>query len=112
MGNKTATRAKRQLIKGLDNAELLAQLVEIASQLGISVRQEKGDFESGSCRVDDEELIILKKMDHDSEKAKIMMRELAKFDYDHINIDSKIRENMKRMREVMNANNVAVKEEI
>lgn len=114
MGNKKAARTKRtrQLIKGLDNAALLAQLLELASQLEISVRQEKGDFESASCRVDDEKLIFLKKMDTDSEKAKIMMRELTKFGYDHMNIDLKIRDYMNQLREELNANNVAAKEEI
>jgi hypothetical protein len=114
MGNKKAARAKRerQLLKGFDNAELLGQLLELASQMEISVRQEKGDFESASCRVDNEKLIFLKKTDTDSEKAKIIMRELAKFDYDHINVDLKIRDHMNQMRAEMNANRAAVKEEI
>ncbi len=111
MGNSTIKRhgKDKKVIRGLDNTFVLTQLLDIAEQLNISVRQEKGDFTGGSCRVEQDRLIFLKKTDPDSEKITILTRELIKFDSDNITIDSAIRDYMNRMREEYKA---AVQEEV
>lgn len=101
MGNrKTSGLVKnKKVIRGLDNSFVLIQLLNMAEQLNITVRQEKGDFHGGSCRVEEHRLIFLKKLDPDSEKIITLTRELIKFDSDHIEIDSVIREYINRVRE-------------
>lgn len=45
----------------MTNEQVLEELIEVAGQLGLEVRQEKGNFRGGRCTVDDEELIMLNK---------------------------------------------------
>lgn len=101
MGNRKTTGLlkNRKIIRGLDNAFVLLQLLDLAEQLDITVRQEKGDFLGGSCRVEEDRLIFLNKQDPDSEKIIVLMRELAKFDSEHVAIDSTVREKLNRIRE-------------
>ena len=97
MGNKRAGKEKR-VIKGLDNVYVLTQLLDLASQLNITVRQEKGDFQGGSCRVEKDRIIFLKKLDSDSSKIDVLARELAKLDFNTETIDPNIYQLIKQFK--------------
>jgi hypothetical protein len=45
----------------MENQELLTELESIASQLGIKLRYEKGDFEGGYCVLKSERIIVINK---------------------------------------------------
>jgi hypothetical protein len=45
----------------MENQELLTELETIASQLGIKLRYEKGDFEGGYCVLKSERIIVINK---------------------------------------------------
>jgi hypothetical protein len=45
----------------MENQELLTELEMIASQLGIKLRYEKGDFEGGYCVLKSERIIVINK---------------------------------------------------
>lgn len=101
MGNRKTTGLvkNKKIIRGFDNAFILDQLLNLAEQLNITVRQEKGDFRGGGCRVEEDRLIFLKKTDPDSEKIIILAGELIKFDFDQLEIDSGVRDFLNRMLE-------------
>ena len=101
MGNKRIGKPKKEkrVIKDCDNDDVLAQLFELAHQLDVTVRQEKGDFAGGSCRVEKDRLIFLKKIDPVSAKVEILLNELGKLDSDHIHIDPALRQYMNQLKE-------------
>lgn len=97
MGDKRtfAKPAKEKpFIKGLQNDYVLAQLEQLAAQLAVTVRHEKGDFKSAGCRVEEDKLIFLSKNEPDTAKIEILMRELARFEGENFNLDPLIRERM------------------
>jgi hypothetical protein len=104
MGNRKTTGLlkNKKVIRGLDNVFVLAQLLRIAEELDITVRQERGDFSGGSCRVEETRLIFVKKQDPDSEKIIVLARELVKFDFDDIEIEPTVRDYLNRIREEYN----------
>ncbi len=83
MGNRTL-KAKRKrkvsVIKGMSNEDVLKALETLAGDLGIEIRNEKGDFKSGSCLFYDQNLIILKKDDQPNQKIEIIAEMLLQFD--------------------------------
>ncbi|MBN1480360.1 hypothetical protein JXA70_08825 [candidate division KSB1 bacterium] len=73
----------------------------------VIVRQEKGDFDGGSCRIEGEKYIFLKKSASDAEKIDILMRELANLDSSDTEIDPAVRDYLDRLRQETD-DNVAV----
>ena len=113
MGHKRTRKSpkEKRVLKGINNSALLTQLLELANQLGVTVRQEKGDFKGGSCRVEEDKLLFLRKMDSDAVKIEVLATELIKLDFDDIEMDSTIRDFLSETRELLLKNNVAVEEE-
>jgi len=62
--------------------KLYSELLALAEQLGIEVRDEKGDFSGGMCRVDDEKYIFLNKKSPVSAKNEIIARAIGKLEFD------------------------------
>jgi len=102
MGRKqTGSKSRREkpLINGIANGELIQCLEGVADQLGVQVRHEKGDFHSAGCRVETQNLIILKKTDQDTIKAKTLLDEIAKYNIQNIKIPSAVQERLMFIRE-------------
>jgi len=78
---------------------LIECLEGIAAQLGVQVRYEKGDFRSAGCRVEEQNLIILKKNDQDDIKAKTLLDEIAKYSTQNIEIPPAVQERLTSIRE-------------
>ena len=77
------------------NSELLAA----AEQLGIEVREEKGDFSGGMCRVDDDKYIILNKRSPVSVKNEIIARSIAKLEFGKLYILPAVRNFIEKYQE-------------
>ena len=67
-------------------------MLELAGRLDITVRQEKGDFKGGSCRLDKDRLLFLRKTDPDAVKIETLINELAPLSSDHIKLDPALRQ--------------------
>ena len=83
MAGKRTRKKQRKgpvVIRGLDNETVLNVLEALGQNLGIDIRHENGDFKSAGCRVEDKNLILLKKMAPLSKKIKVLLRELSVFD--------------------------------
>ncbi|MBP1654149.1 MAG: hypothetical protein H6Q28_705 [Bacteroidetes bacterium] len=52
--------------------ELVEELQEIARQIGVTVRFEKGDFEGGYCLLRDQRLVLINKRLMPSRKASLL----------------------------------------
>jgi len=63
---------------------MLERLEELARQLGLRVRSERGDFRSGWCRAHGEEMIILNRRLSDGERAAALARLLGEHDLEGV----------------------------
>ena len=75
---------KTSLIFGMKIDEALQALEMLAHALDIEVRYEKGDFQSGLCRVGDKNVILIKKERHTAKMVYALARELAPMDFANI----------------------------
>ncbi len=66
--------------------KLYSELLALAEQLGIEVREEKGDFSGGMCRVDEDNYIFLNKISPVSAKNEIIARAIGKLAYHNLYI--------------------------
>lgn len=66
--------------------KILDHLMDIARKLGITVRQEKGDFAGGYCVKEQENLVLLNKRHMIDRRICILAREIAAFDLSHLKI--------------------------
>jgi len=79
MGSKKSRSRQKvepALIKGKSNQEILDHLQALAEKDNITIRFEKGDFKSGSCRIEDQNIIILKKDDTVANQVDNLLSEL------------------------------------
>lgn len=102
MGRKqTGSKPRREkvIIAGMANQSLIECLEDVADQLGVQVRHEKGDFHSAGCRVEEQDIIMLKKSDPDDMKAKILLDEIAKYNIQNIKIPPAVQKRLTLIRE-------------
>ncbi len=71
--------------------QLIEDLREIASQKGIKVRFEKGDFNGGYCILKSERVIVINKMAQTQRKLIILVEALKEIGVEDIYINPKIR---------------------
>ena len=89
---QTKRQRKKPVIPEFENTETLDQLETLASSLGVEIRNEKGDFKSGYCRVLDQNLIILKKDDSIEKKIDLISVKLADYNPENIEIHPAIQQ--------------------
>lgn len=66
--------------------KILEHLLQIARELGITVRQEKGDFAGGYCIKEQENLVLLNKRHMIDRRICVLAREIATFDLSNLKI--------------------------
>lgn len=66
--------------------KILSTLEEVAQQLDIKVRHEKGDFTGGYCTKEEEHIILINKRHMIDKKINVLARELAPYDLTRIEI--------------------------
>jgi len=79
-------------IKEKEFENLLQDLRSVASQLGVTVRFEKGDFKGGYCIVKENKVIVLNKIATLQRKVITLAVALKELGIDEIYLSPKIRE--------------------
>lgn len=68
----------------MKDQDLLRSLEELVAQLDIQLRYEKGDFDGGLCRLDDQRLLIVNAALPTRKKIRVLARELACLELDQV----------------------------
>lgn len=63
----------------MNYTQILNELEELARQLGIQLRYEKGDFEGGYCVLKTQRILVVNKRLHDARKASSLAQALAEY---------------------------------
>jgi hypothetical protein len=84
-------------IKEKEFEEIIQELRSVASQLGASVRFEKGDFKGGYCLLKESKVIVINKNANLQRKAMILSAALKELGVDDIYLNPKLRELIEEM---------------
>ena len=84
-------------IKEKEFEEIIQDLKSVASQLGASVRFEKGDFKGGYCLLKESKVIVINKNANLQRKAMILSVALKELGVDEIYLNPKLRELIEEM---------------
>jgi hypothetical protein len=84
-------------LKEKEFEEIIQDLKAIASQLGASVRFEKGDFKGGYCLLKETKVIVINKNANLQRKAIILSTALKELGVDEIYLNPKLREMIEEM---------------
>lgn len=87
-------------IKEKEFEDLIGELKSLASQLGATVRFEKGDFKGGYCILKESKVIVINKLANLQRKAIILSIALKELGVDDIYINPKLRELIEEMGEI------------
>jgi hypothetical protein len=72
--------------------QLIGELEELTSQLGLKIRYEKGDFEGGFCVLKEERLLVINKKLPEPRKASVLAQALSQFGLENVFIKPTLRE--------------------
>ncbi len=84
-------------IKEKEFEDIIQDLKSIASQLGATVRFEKGDFKGGYCLIKESKVIVINKNTNLQRKAMILSAALQELGVDAIYLNPKLREIIEEM---------------
>lgn len=76
----------------MKNEELINELEEVARQLGVTIRYEKGDFEGGYCVLKDSRLLLVNKRLMPARKASVLALALREIGLDNVFIKPAVRQ--------------------
>ena len=76
----------------MKHEEITQELHELAKQLGVNIRYEKGDFEGGYCTLKDEKIVLINKRLMPTRKAAVLAVALQEIGLDNIYIKPVLRE--------------------
>lgn len=91
-------------LKEKEFEDILQDLKALASELGASVRFEKGDFKGGYCLLKDSKVIVINKMANTQRKVMILSSALKDLGVDQIYLSPKLREVIDEMTDEKNLN--------
>lgn len=86
-------------LKEKEFEEVLQDLKALASELGATVRYEKGDFKGGYCLVKDSKVIVINKLSNTQRKVMTLAAALKELGIDNVYITPRIREVIDEMIE-------------
>ncbi len=89
---KTAKKKSVALVKDLTNDELLKALETIARAINVQVRFEKGDFKSGYCTIEKQNLVVIQKRDTLDKQLCVLAGFLGTFDLSQLYIAPALKE--------------------
>jgi hypothetical protein len=84
-------------IKEKEFEDIIQELRDVASQLGATVRFEKGDFKGGYCLIKENKVIVINKNANSQRKAMILSAALKELGVDEIYLNPKLREIIEEM---------------
>jgi len=76
----------------MKNEEILAELHELAKQIGVTVRYEKGDFEGGYCVLKDQGVLLVNKRLFPQRKSAILAIAINEIGLDNMYVKPALRE--------------------
>lgn len=88
-------------LKEKEFEQIIDELKQVAAQLGVSVRFEKGDFKGGFCIVKENKIIVINKFANTQRKAAILATALKELGIDDIYINPRLREIIDEMTETI-----------
>ena len=71
---------------------LIADLEELANQLGLKVRYEKGNFEGGFCILKEERLLVVNKKLPDPRRASVLAQALNEYGIENVFVKPGLRQ--------------------
>lgn len=75
------------------NQELLVkELEELAAQLGIKVRYEKGDFDGGYCILKDQKILMVNKRIFDNRKTSVLAQGIYEIGIENVFVKPAVRQ--------------------
>jgi len=86
-------------LKEKEFEEIIQELRAVASQLGATVRFEKGDFKGGYCLLKESKVIVINKNANLQRKAMILSAALKELGVDDIYLNPQMRELIEEMSE-------------
>lgn len=86
-------------LKEKEFEEVLQDLKALASELGATVRYEKGDFKGGYCLVKDSKVIVINKLSNTQRKVMTLAAALKELGIDNVYVTPRIREVIDEMIE-------------
>ena len=72
--------------------ELLAELEQLATHLGVAVRYEKGDFDGGYCILKTDRILLINRRLMPNKKASVFARALHEIGLDNVFIKPVVRD--------------------
>ena len=75
----------------MNYSHLVTELEQLAKQLGINIRYEKGDFEGGFCVLKEQKVVVVNKRLLDSRKASALALALNDYGIELNDISDKLR---------------------
>ncbi len=76
----------------MKNEEILAELHELAKQIGVTIRYEKGDFEGGYCILKDQRVLLVNKRLFPRRKSAILAIAMHEIGLDNVYVKPALRE--------------------
>lgn len=87
-------------IKEKEFEEIIQDLRSVASQLGATVRFEKGDFKGGYCLIKENKVIVINKNANLQRKAMILSNALKELGINDIYLNPRLREIIEEMGDI------------
>lgn len=76
----------------MNQETLLNELEELAAQLGIKVRYEKGDFDGGYCILKDQKILVVNKRLFNNRKTSVLAQGIYEIGIENIYIKPAVRQ--------------------
>jgi hypothetical protein len=76
----------------MKHEELIAELEQLAAQLNVTVRYEKGDFEGGYCILKTDRILLINKRLMPNKKASVFALALHEIGLDNLFVKPAVRE--------------------
>ncbi len=76
----------------MTHEQILSELEYLATNCGIAIRYEKGDFDGGYCVLKDERLIVINKRLAPARRTSVLAQGLAEVGIDEIYLKPAVRE--------------------
>jgi hypothetical protein len=76
----------------MKNEELIQEFHDLAGQLGITIRYDKGDFEGGYCILKDQRLLLVNRKLMPTKKAAVLAAALQEIGLENVFLKPAVRE--------------------
>ena len=75
----------------MNSEDFLPELEELAAEMGMKIRYEKGDFDGGYCILKEQQIIVVNKKLHPSRKSAVIALALGELGIEHLFVKPNVR---------------------